>query len=86
MKGNGMKTLIIISTLAVTVGTANAQLTTCNPYGYGSYSCYTQQPNTSGGPLAAFLNGFIEGRMTKLKMEQLQLQNELLRRRLQNNN
>jgi hypothetical protein len=64
---------------------AQAQLTTCNRYGYGSYSCYTQEPNNgaSGGPLGAFLNGYIEGREARLRMEQLRLQNELLRRRLQ---
>lgn len=77
-----MRKSVMVILFAMFSTTAHAQLTNCDWTGYG-YSCWTNGPSyPRQSPLSAFLKGYLEGRMWRKRMEQLELQNELLRRRL----
>jgi hypothetical protein len=76
-----MKKYLLIAAVLTVSGAAQAQVTNCYRTA-GVMSCYTNPVYPRTSPLGAFLDGYMEGRRWRLQMEQLQLQNELLRRRL----
>ena len=84
-----MKILLIAAVMLAFDGSSAyaQQFTNCVHGAYGLTSCYTSGGGGSyQSPIQSFVNGFIEGRMARLRMERMQMENELLRRQLYGNN